>query len=291
MKKKVPVKTFYLIAVISVGLIGLAIGSTYAMFTKNVSIDNPISLTSNLSYSSELLEVIDVEVNANETKKVQLNVSNTTGSTLHYAIWYMTDSAGISTSTTSETPIVGTIEASSNGVGFTIEIDVVNSGNEKATVQVGISGSAEKVVLSDKMRLILEGPLDATLAVNTTSLIFSSEDYNKNSSVGKFNYTYKGDGKLVCSSSNEDIATCEVNTRSRAVTVVPKSAGDVNITLGATKGEVFKEAKSTTVSVKITEDTPSDSETPSDEKENETDTTTSDTSQEDTPSEDATQTE
>ena len=47
--KKISIKTFYLIAVISIGLIGLAVGSTYAMFTTSAEINNPITISSNLT--------------------------------------------------------------------------------------------------------------------------------------------------------------------------------------------------------------------------------------------------
>lgn len=38
MEKRISMKTFYLIGIISIGLIGLAVGSTYAMFTASAEI-------------------------------------------------------------------------------------------------------------------------------------------------------------------------------------------------------------------------------------------------------------
>lgn len=46
MKKKISMKTIYLLAVIAVGLVGLGVGSTYAVFTASATIDNPIAFTS-----------------------------------------------------------------------------------------------------------------------------------------------------------------------------------------------------------------------------------------------------
>ena len=43
--QKISVKTIYLILVISIGLVGLGVGSTFAMFTASSKIDNPISFT------------------------------------------------------------------------------------------------------------------------------------------------------------------------------------------------------------------------------------------------------
>ena len=49
MKKKISVKTLYLLGIITIGLIGLGVGSTYAMFTTTIEIDNPITIYATLS--------------------------------------------------------------------------------------------------------------------------------------------------------------------------------------------------------------------------------------------------
>ena len=51
MKTKISMKTIYLILVITIGLVGLGIGSTLAVFTASAEISNPISFSSNLSYN------------------------------------------------------------------------------------------------------------------------------------------------------------------------------------------------------------------------------------------------
>ena len=74
MDKRVPLKTLYLLTVISLGLIGLAFGSTFAMFEATVVIDNPISIFSNLTYSDEILQTINVSLDSKETKEITLNI-------------------------------------------------------------------------------------------------------------------------------------------------------------------------------------------------------------------------
>ena len=64
--KKISIKTFYLIAVISIGLIGLAVGSTYAMFTTSAEINNPITISSNLISNDDVMETFEVEVKSKE---------------------------------------------------------------------------------------------------------------------------------------------------------------------------------------------------------------------------------
>ena len=53
--KKIPVRTLYLLLVIGIGLIGLGIGSTYAIFTSSAEISNPITLNSNLTHTSDII--------------------------------------------------------------------------------------------------------------------------------------------------------------------------------------------------------------------------------------------
>ena len=65
--KKISIKTFYLIAVISIGLIGLAVGSTYAMFTTSAEINNPITISSNLTSNDDTMETFEVEVSPSAT--------------------------------------------------------------------------------------------------------------------------------------------------------------------------------------------------------------------------------
>ena len=78
--KKINIKTIYLVAVISIGLICLAIGSTYAMFTTSAEINNPITISSNLISNDDVMETFEVEVKSKEfiTKTIIVNSGNNT---------------------------------------------------------------------------------------------------------------------------------------------------------------------------------------------------------------------
>ena len=78
--KKIKLKTLYLIGIITIGLIGLGIGSTYAMFTTSIEIDNPISLSTTLTSESDVIETFDVEVAAGGNKEIPLTINNTSNS-------------------------------------------------------------------------------------------------------------------------------------------------------------------------------------------------------------------
>lgn len=86
--KKISVKTFYLIAVISIGLIGLAVGSTYAMFTTSAEINNTITISSNLISNDDVMETFEVEVKSKEfiTKTIIVNSGNNTN--INYGMRY-----------------------------------------------------------------------------------------------------------------------------------------------------------------------------------------------------------
>ena len=60
MKTKISMKTIYLILVITIGLVGLGIGSTLAVFTASAEISNPISFSSNLSYNGDIFDTVEV---------------------------------------------------------------------------------------------------------------------------------------------------------------------------------------------------------------------------------------
>ena len=86
--KQISVKTFYLIAVISIGLIGLAVGSTYAMFTTSAEINNPITISSILTSNDDVMETFEVEVKSKEfiTKTIIVNSGNNTN--INYGMRY-----------------------------------------------------------------------------------------------------------------------------------------------------------------------------------------------------------
>ena len=70
--KKISIKTFYLIAVISIGLIGLAVGSTYAMFTTSAEINNPITISSNLISNDDVMETFMMNLLYNGSVKAMM---------------------------------------------------------------------------------------------------------------------------------------------------------------------------------------------------------------------------
>lgn len=151
---KIPVKNLYLIAIISIGLIGLAVGSTYAMFTATAEINNPISLSSNLTYTSDIVETVDVSVAPGETEYVTLDVSNSSGSTLNYAIWYICDNDDVEFGTDLENYSDSTSGNIASGSYFPIGVYIRNNGTSTVTVTLGVSSSTGNVILANNMTIL-----------------------------------------------------------------------------------------------------------------------------------------
>lgn len=184
MEKKISVKTIVLLLVISVGLIGLGIGSTYAVFTASAEINNPIVLNSNLSYDGEMLETIEVEVPAGETVSSTLNISNTSGSTLNYIVWYLNEDQSIRTGTDSGSP-QGSLE---NDGSTTVVVDIMNTSDTNITVILGISSGSE-IVLDKNMSPVSSNPF---IKSSNISYDNSKTGVNCNDVTCMLDYLYSG---------------------------------------------------------------------------------------------------
>lgn len=164
MEKKIPVKTMYLLLAISIGLIALAVGSTYALFTATAEIENPIVFESNLSHDSDIMETVSVTLEAGETKRSILNINNTSDSVLNYTIWYLDEGYDVELSGSVGT----TTGVLSTGGSISTTVDVRNNSEEAITVVLGVSSSADSVVLGSDMKVIPTNKLVPTLAPSNT---------------------------------------------------------------------------------------------------------------------------
>ena len=150
--KKISIKTFYLIAVISIGLIGLAVGSTYAMFTTNAEINNPITISSNLTSNNDVMETFEVEIEPYKTVTQTIKINSDTIYNVNYTVWYLNDVTGIEAGILStNTQTTGTINAKTLGVGTICNIVLRNNSAEKKTITIGVATSKNDIVLASNM--------------------------------------------------------------------------------------------------------------------------------------------
>ena len=119
---KIGLKNLYLMTIITIGLIGLGVGSTFAMFTASTNIDNPIALASNLSSTNILAETVEVIIPAGEDREVDLAISNTSQDALHYTAWYMPSSNDLEVGSVSSNNSYGPVGLIPSAGSFTLTV-------------------------------------------------------------------------------------------------------------------------------------------------------------------------
>ena len=185
--KKINIKTIYLVAVISIGLICLAIGSTYAMFTTSAEINNPITISSNLTSNDDTMETFEVEVSPSATVTKTINISSGTVSYVNYRVCYINDISNIDigVSSTSYTT-AGTISNANTTV--TTKISIRNNSSTTKTVTLGVALSKNSIVLASNMSLVPQKTLSNPLATHITNLYNNSTKTNVTNNGIKYQY-------------------------------------------------------------------------------------------------------
>jgi len=151
--KKISIKTFYLIAVISIGLIGLAVGSTYAMFTTSAEINNPITISSNLTSNNDVMETFEVEIEPYKTVTQTININSGTVSNVNYAVWYLNNISNVDIGILStNTRTTGVIKDAGSGTGCNIVLR--NNSAEKKTITIGVATSKSSISLASNMTIV-----------------------------------------------------------------------------------------------------------------------------------------
>ena len=173
--QKISIKTIYLILVISIGLVGLGVGSTFAMFTASSKIDNPISFTAGIFGESDVMETVEITVSAGETKATNLHVTNSTNSNLNYVMWYIDE--GLDIELGSKRTDSGTYQTTIGaGEEHKYEVSIRNNSSSSVTVVVGVSSGTGSVTLSSDMKMVPQSELKLkpTLASVITNLYNNS---------------------------------------------------------------------------------------------------------------------
>lgn len=179
--QKISVKTIYLILVISIGLVGLGVGSTFAMFTASSKIDNPISFTAGIFGESDVIETVEVTVPAGETKATNLHVTNSTNSNLNYVMWYIDE--GLDIELGSKRIDSGTYQTTIGaGEEHKYEVSIRNNSSSSVTVVVGVSSGTGSVTLNSDMKMVPQSELiDLNTPLSDFDYILGGGTYNNES--------------------------------------------------------------------------------------------------------------
>ena len=188
--KKVSIKTFYLLGVVSIGLIGLAIGSTYAMFTASAEISNPITISSNLTSNDDVMETFEVEIEPYKTLNQRIIINSGAVSNVNYGIWYINNITDVDMGILStSTKTTGTIKDANTSV--TSNIVLRNYSSKKKTVTLGIASSKNSIVLASNMTLVPQTVLgERTINTNASTYITKLYSTTEKSTVSNNSITY-----------------------------------------------------------------------------------------------------
>lgn len=168
MKTKISMKTIYLILVITIGLVGLGIGSTLAVFTASAEISNPISFSSNLSYNGDIFDTVEVTIGPNATRTTNVSIFNDEQiDGVKYAVWYIYEgnSNDISFVRNQESDIDPS--GTDIGQGGTLSMDIKNNTSNTITITIGVTTSKEDIVLPSYMKVITLTKYNLTLTKGT----------------------------------------------------------------------------------------------------------------------------
>ena len=205
METKISMKTIYLILVITIGLVGLGVGSTFAVFTATAEIANPITLKSDLTYNDDIFDTVDITISPGASKDANIGIYNEGDiDKFNYAVWYIYDGNDSDVTFTRNT--VGTIMP--NGVingdsDAVVGIKIKNNTSNTVTITVGVATSKDDIVLPSYMRLV-------TYTESTTySLTLSKEGIS-----GVTAIYYKINGSNTYEVTTDDSITLNVNNGS-----------------------------------------------------------------------------
>ncbi len=155
MKEKISIRHYFLLGIISIGLIGLGIGSTYAMFIASAEINNPITIDTSLNPESNVIRMFNVTVPGDGISTITLNVNNIENTDVNYAVWYTSNSSNIEVGTyfgnEDSSGSVGNISSNNTKKVY---VQIKNIMTNSSHVTLGIASSYDNVTLSNNMTLV-----------------------------------------------------------------------------------------------------------------------------------------
>ena len=171
-EKKISIKNLYLVSVICFGLVCLGVGSTYAIFTTQAEITNPIALSSNLSYDSSLMETISLTIGAKETITNTFNINNTSEENLNYIIYYIDEDLDVDFGTAVGNP-TGTV---ATGASASVDVEIRNNTTSSVTIIMGILSGPGSVVLGSSMTAVSGEGIPPLLVEYISNLYMNNKD-------------------------------------------------------------------------------------------------------------------
>ena len=186
---KIPIKESYLLIIIIVGILSLCMYSSFALFSLEKTTKNDIvtmTAASDIQTNLSIYEYQKISVGAGENQTLTVNVTNDTGGSIYYGIFYEMLSPSTKSSDITIAKIDWSANATSgsitNGSKLPVELVIINNSSSEITLNIGVAGSdSNELGLTSGKELIID-----TFNTGTTP---SGDNTVEKTTVADYSYT------------------------------------------------------------------------------------------------------
>ena len=190
-------KNIYILALLIICLIGIIIVPTYAKFASEfITEEDAVALSLNFNLGiSNIEEYEELTVPAGGTEKFNVEITNSTGSTVYYGIWYK-----MVTPTTLSTDMqIGKLKGSTVSTSASIDtngsttatIGIVNSSNTDMKVHIGVASSSTSTSDIEYVnnRYLITGEVSLPKDITISSITIDGESSDSLPTSGTYTMT------------------------------------------------------------------------------------------------------
>ena len=158
-------KKIYFMIVFIISLMALAVYTTYAMFTADLNIGQAFDLTaSSIPTDQNSIEYKTIGLDAYQSRNIDLNITNSTDSSLYYGVWYeMVDPTTINSNikigiaSTSANPAIGQLASSATK---TVSVYIKNNTSSAIVINLGAGYSSTNSLNLPTERTLISQTID-----------------------------------------------------------------------------------------------------------------------------------
>lgn len=141
---KLKIKETYLLIIIVIGLMSLAIYSTFALFTASTTIEDVVGITASLDIGKGLTEYEVVTIEPGATKSIELNIANSYSDNIYYGAWYQVvqgNSSDLDIGLYEDKNTDSSSGAIAPTKSISLIVGVTNNGTSSITLYIGVKGN------------------------------------------------------------------------------------------------------------------------------------------------------
>ena len=140
------IRNTYLLFITIIGLVSLAMYTTYALFTASVDVGEFVNLTaSSLPTDTSVVEYERLTLQAGESKIIDLNITNNTSDSLYYGVWYeMIEPSSINNDIVIaklDTSVSNTIGHLTSNTSNVVTLIIENNTTDTLVINIGVGYS------------------------------------------------------------------------------------------------------------------------------------------------------